>query len=445
MPRIKVTAKGIEALVKQPHPRRVDYFDSAHPGLCLTIGPKSATWYYFRRIDGKLTRINLGQWPDLGIAASREAAADVEATIAAGKHPKAEQARERAKATEARTLDHERIVSTAAALWWKSHKENIALRTAADYQRALDEFTATHGDHDIGTITRGTIVRHLDKVKARSPSAANHAAVVLRLLFGFAADRFDLPVNPAAGIKNPTRQKIRQRTLDRDELRVLWKACELAGYPYGHALRLAICTGQRIGEVGGILRSDMDGSGDYWQQTRNKSDRRIDIYIAPHARAVLDDCPDFGPGEPFFTSGSLRDEKDGGPNLSPIHSDRWNKAIPRHITPRIAEAAQALGLDPIKKPWTPHDLRRTVRTGLTGWAVGVSPDTAERVLNHSMGGLRAVYDHADYRPHVAEALRAWDQEIDRVLAGKISARQEREDLQRQAPKKASKRRTRAKA
>ena len=441
MPRIKVTAKGIEALVKQPHPRRVDYFDSAHPGLCLTIGPKSATWYYFRRIDGKLTRIKLGQWPELGIAASRVAAGVVEDTITAGKHPKAEQARERAKATEARTLDRERIVNTAAGLWWKSHKPTIAPRTRPDYERAMDEFTAGHGDDDIGSITRGTIVRHLDKVKERSPSAANRAAVVLRLLFGFATDRFDLPANPAIGIKNPTTQKIRKRTLDRDELRVLWKACELAGYPYGHALRLAVCTGQRIGEVGGILRSDMDATGEYWVQTRNKSDRRIDIYIAPHARAVLDDCPDFGAGEPFFTSGSLRGDKDGGPTLTPIPSDRWSKAIPRHITPRIVEAAQALDLDPIKKPWTPHDLRRTVRTGLTGWAVGVSPDTAERVLNHSMGGLRAVYDHADYRPHVAEALRAWDAELSLILAGKPSSRQTKHEANaRPVPKKSGKRR-----
>ena len=46
------------------------------------------------------------------------------------------------------------------------------------------------------------------------------------------------------------------------------------------------------------------------------------------------------------------------------------------------------------------------------------PDTAERVLNHSISGLRAHYDFADYRPHVTEALKAWDAELGRILAGK---------------------------
>src|SRR5690606_5656473 len=139
---------------------------------------------------------------------------------------------------------------------------------------------------------------------------------------------------------------------------------------------------------------------------------RIDIYLSEHARAILADCPDFGKRAPYFTI-----DGDKG-----IHPDRWNKAIPRHNAPRIAEAAEALGLDPITEHWTPHDLRRTVRTGLTGWCVGVSPDDAERVLNHSIGGLRAVYDHADYKPHVTDALAAWDQELTRILDGAPSAR-----------------------
>ena len=41
MPKIKVTAKGIEALVKQPHPRRVDYSWRAASGQCGLRGG----WY----------------------------------------------------------------------------------------------------------------------------------------------------------------------------------------------------------------------------------------------------------------------------------------------------------------------------------------------------------------------------------------------------------------
>src|SRR5699024_10313036 len=87
---------------------------------------------------------------------------------------------------------------------------------------------------------------------------------------------------------------------DRRELRIVWRACELAGYPFGHALRFQICTGQRIGEVGGILRSDVaDG---FWRLSRTKTGKRIDVYLADHAAAILEDCPDFGDKAPFFSA-----------------------------------------------------------------------------------------------------------------------------------------------
>jgi integrase len=411
MPKIKVTQKGLEALTAKPHAKRVDYFDTATPGLCLTVGPRSATWYYFARIDGKLNRIKLGEWDATGIADARSAAGSVEAQIAEGKHPKAEQARERTVQREARALDRERIVVTVGELWSASHFPQLADRTRQDYRRLLADFVAEFGDRDVGTVRRGELIRYLDRIRARSATTANHAAVVLRLLFGFARDRFDLDASPAADLKTPSKPKKRTRTLDRSEIRVLWRACELAGYPYGHALRFALCTGQRIGEVGNLRRSDIDSTGDYWKQEDNKSGRRIDVYLAAHAKAVLEDCPNLGKRAPFFSASA---DDSGEPR--PVRSDTWNNAIKRHIAPRVEYAAKELELDVPAKPWTPHDLRRTVRTALTGWC-GVSPDTAERVLNHALSGLREVYDHADYRPHVADALQRWDTELGAILKG----------------------------
>jgi integrase len=411
MAKIKFTQKALAAVVAKPHAKRVDYFDSATPGLSLTKGPKSATWFYFTRVDGKLVRIKLGEWTAVGIAEVRKRAGEVEAQIAAGKHPKAEQARKRAAQRESRAIDHQRIVSSVAAAWEAAHLPTVAKTTAADYKRVLAEFVAEFGDDDICTLRRGQLIRHLDKVKARSTTAANRCAVVVRLLFAFARDRFDLEQNPASDIKNPAKQSKRSRTLDRSEIRILWKACEMAGYPYGHALRFALCTGQRIGEVGAIRRSDIDSTGDYWKQEDNKSDRRIDIYLAKHAKAVLSACPNLGKQSPYFSASA---DKKG--HARALRSDTWNNALKRHVSPGIQLAADKLGLDPIAKNWSPHDLRRTVRTALTGWC-GVSPDTAERVLNHALSGLREVYDHADYRPHVAKALESWDRELTAILKG----------------------------
>lgn len=55
--------------------------------------------------------------------------------------------------------------------------------------------------------------------------------------------------------------------------------------------------------------------------------------------------------------------------------------------------------------FTPHDLRRNGRTGLTRF--GVNVDIAERVLNHARERMEATYDVHDYLDEKREALEKW--------------------------------------
>lgn len=55
--------------------------------------------------------------------------------------------------------------------------------------------------------------------------------------------------------------------------------------------------------------------------------------------------------------------------------------------------------------FTPHDLRSTCRSHLG--ALGVDVLIAERCLNHSLGGLVAVYDKHDYLTERRRALELW--------------------------------------
>jgi hypothetical protein len=52
--------------------------------------------------------------------------------------------------------------------------------------------------------------------------------------------------------------------------------------------------------------------------------------------------------------------------------------------------------------FTPHDLRSTARSHLA--ALGVHVIVAERCLNHTLGGLIAVYDQHDYMTERRAAL-----------------------------------------
>ena len=56
-----------------------------------------------------------------------------------------------------------------------------------------------------------------------------------------------------------------------------------------------------------------------------------------------------------------------------------------------------------------HDLRRTLRTGLA--ELGVSFEVAERVLNHAMPGLQAVYNRHSYAAEKRAALVLWAEHV----------------------------------
>jgi integrase len=56
-----------------------------------------------------------------------------------------------------------------------------------------------------------------------------------------------------------------------------------------------------------------------------------------------------------------------------------------------------------------HDLRRTLRTGLA--ELGVNFEIAERVLNHAMPGLQAVYNRHNYWAEKRTALALWAEHV----------------------------------
>lgn len=63
----------------------------------------------------------------------------------------------------------------------------------------------------------------------------------------------------------------------------------------------------------------------------------------------------------------------------------------------------------------PHDLRRTMRSGLT--ALGVRYEVAERAINHKLPGMAEIYDRNDYATERATALAQWADYLDGLYTG----------------------------
>ena len=63
--------------------------------------------------------------------------------------------------------------------------------------------------------------------------------------------------------------------------------------------------------------------------------------------------------------------------------------------------------------WVNHDLRRTVRSGLS--ALRVPHNVAEAVLAHRPPGIVGTYDMHEYLDEKREALEAWAQHIASIV------------------------------
>src|SRR4029077_2496125 len=134
---------------------------------------------------------------------------------------------------------------------------------------------------------------------------------------------------------------------------------------------------------------DLPGSRIMLPAERTKPGRALEMPLVATARAILETAPRrIGRDYVFGQSG-------GG-----FGAWSWCKlAMDGRIT-----AAEGRSLP----RWTLHDLRRTVRTGMS--KLGVKPHVAELVLNHiaHRSGVVGVYDHFSYQPEIAEALAKWE-------------------------------------
>ena len=59
--------------------------------------------------------------------------------------------------------------------------------------------------------------------------------------------------------------------------------------------------------------------------------------------------------------------------------------------------------------WTIHDIRRSVATHMA--RIGIDEIVIERLLGHSIAGVKGVYNRYRYFDEISDALASWEDEI----------------------------------
>lgn len=215
-------------------------------------------------------------------------------------------------------------------------------------------------------LTTLRLVSALQQYATEAPVAANRCLGAWKLALDYGVECGYLPANPLArtttgAVGGPEKQ--RARVLDDDEIKQLW-AADLP------MLRFLLLTGLRISEA---QQGRLDGS--HWQVDQTKNGKPHWVHLPPLALQQV---------KPFDRS-------------------------PTGVQARLKRWCTREGV----APYTPHDLRRTCATRLAG--LGVEPFVVERVLNHTMQGVMAIYNRHDYAAQRGEAAELWAAEVERLV------------------------------
>ena len=383
MPKLAQQALTELAVKKaQPADKRYDLFDASVRGLGLrvaTSGTKS--WFMMRRCKGRMVRSTFGRYPEMTLANARLKAPDVLADMSEGLiHGQ--------RGTDLFKVVLDEWLSKDQAKNKSVHQVKVAM-----YRHALPAF----GPMPVSSITKRDVIKLIDKiVEVGSPVAANRVLAFTKRFFSWCKERDILELSPADTIRPPSREKIRDRVLNLDEIKAIWAACKQMGYPWGPIFQLLLLTGARLREVSQASWNEISITDCTLNlpASRTKNKRSHQIQLSHQAQDIIQSLPRVEGQTLLFTT---------------------NRTTP---VSGFSKVKKRIDMISGVSDWRFHDLRRSFATHSTE-RIGISPVIADKILNHATGqvrGVAAIYQHGEYLQERRDALQKWSDFIQVLVA-----------------------------
>ena len=404
MPKRTLTDRLIKSLKPAKSGTRYDVMDSVVPGLACRVtqaGHKSFT--LIARFPGSEnpTRRALGDYGALTLEGARRKAREWLETLRRGVDPRGEE--ERHRAAELRQRRNTFAAVAEDFIKDKLPDERKGKEAERDIRR---EFIPAWGRRPIAEIAPHDVRAVVKAAKDRgAPYQAHNLLVLARRLFSWAIDQhvYGLKNSPCDRLKPKAiigKRSARTRILSDDEWRAFWRATARLGYPYGPLFRMLALTGQRKSEVAEARCREFDLAAKLWTipAKRMKADAAHVVPLTDDVIEILTSLPRFNKGDCLFST-------DFG--VKPVNG--FSKGKGRLDKAMAAELGRAV------EPFVIHDIRRTMRTGLSALPV---PDLVrELVIAHTKPGLHKVYDQHAYLDEKRHALDLWGARLRSIVAG----------------------------
>lgn len=365
-----------------------DQHKDAPRGFGLKVTPKGKKVFVLRyNVEGKDRLMTVGDYGTWSLTAARTKATEYRRKIDDG----ADILQQR------RTKRIEGTVGDMVDKWCLAHADK--LKSGKAIRGTLERhLVPALGDRKITEVRRAEFIEVIAGLAESSPRQASLLLSYCKQMMTWCEDREIIEYNPIATLKAKNvakgmTSKTRTRTLTDDEIRVFWNT-----KPDGMsratwlALKFILTTGQRPGEV--CLAEQSELKGNVWTIPKEHRGKTDDEQVVPLTDTALE----------LIEQGAGK-----------VHLFERYKGQSMDVNALAMAVRRWLGEDTPDR-WKPHDLRRTMRTGLA--AAKVQEVVAELTIGHVRKGIAGVYDHHRYFEEKRAALEAWERRLLLVLKGK---------------------------
>jgi len=385
-----------DTALKALKPRDKTYTVADDRGLYVEVFPTGGVVWRFRyRLNGKQEKLTLGKYPALTLKNARIKRDEAAQAAAMGESPAQQKQLAKVAAADATTVAEfgERYFLEIVA---KDRRDITIPRRYFD--KAIVPAIGSKAVRDVTTEDVRLII--WKKKDEGFDAAAGNIRGVLKRLFDYAMTNGLVRVNPvlALPMRHVHKAKSRERALTPDEIRIFLRAA------YGSNIRRQFKLALHLIQLTMVRKSELllarwehvDFEQAEWHipAEHSKTGKPHIVFLSKQAVALFEELQKLASGSALVLPGR-------GSLTRPFADNAINNAL------KVALAGQGL------PAFTIHDLRRTASTLLheNGWP----SDVVEKALNHTIGGVRGVYNKAEYEPQRREMLQFWADYIDQML------------------------------
>ena len=368
-------------------------------GLVIEVMPGGAkVWRLRYRLAGKPEKLTIGKYPAVSLAKARLRREEARVMLAEGRSPAGA-----AQAAKRALRDPGPGGNTLAefARYWLAEVAEKANKNPRNVRRYVEtDIVPGLGGKRLEDVTPADVLTLCDRIKKRgADQSALQVRNILKRIYAYAIARLRAEFNPAAALEARyiATAKSRDRALTKDEIGKLLRSVYGSSMRRAHklAIHLLLLTMVRKADLIGAKWEHVNLDAGTWEIPETKTGKPHIVYLSRQVRELFSELRELACGSPYVLPSRSRLQE-------PIAHSTLNVAI------------RALGVE--IADFVLHDFRRSASTHLH--EAGFPADVVEKALAHTIGGVRGIYNRAEYAEQRRAMLQQWADMVESWLNAK---------------------------